>query len=79
MAFKKYLLRSDSLLKNVDFRFYFDDILINLDTPFLPEKIFKTSSPIGELIIYPSFSDSTNISFINGVQCGGIHQKIIQD
>lgn len=79
MCYKNKILKTDPALKDVEFEFFYDDIKINLDLPFFPEKYFELQTPIGEFVIYPSFTDSASISFINGAQCTGPHQRIIQE
>jgi DNA gyrase subunit B len=83
LRFKQYLIKNDPLLNNLkltlDFILNGGKIEIDLNKDFLPENKIEISSKIGNIVIWPSFENSANISFINGSPCTGIHQKIIQD
>jgi len=53
---------------------------IKISTDFLPEKtIVVDNKEWGTIMMWPSYEDSTSVSFVNGSQCTGIHQKIIND
>lgn len=78
--FKNYLKNLDPLMKNVNFIVKVDNETLDLDKPFYDsESVIKINSKVGQVIIWPSFSKSTRLSFINGQMCSGIHQKVVQD
>jgi DNA gyrase/topoisomerase IV subunit B len=55
------------------------EIPINVSN-FLPEDTLRISNKEwGTIILWPSYENSCSVSFINGSQCTGIHQRIIND
>ena len=83
LKFKYYLIKNDSLLHNLKLTLTFIEFgkehKVDLTKDFLPNERVDIKSKIGDISIWPSFENSTSISFINGSPCTGIHQKIIQD
>jgi DNA topoisomerase-2 len=79
-VFKNYLKNLDPVMRKVKFIAKIDNEELDLDVPFFEEdKSITIDSKVGQIIVWPSFSKSTRLSFINGQMCSGIHQKIIQD
>ncbi len=83
ISFKQYLLSQDKFLKTLTISGTFvkdgKEIPMNVCSDFLPANTINVVSDIGNLILWPSYQDSCSISFVNGSQCVGIHQKIVQD
>lgn len=79
LTFRNWIKNNDSILKNINFKFYFDNIKIDLNSEFYNSSDIFIDSKIGQLIIKKASKDSSRVSFINGTQTSGIHQKIIQD
>ena len=78
-VFRNYLKKNDPVISNLDFEFFFDGKKINLDVNFLPKDTFTITSKIGSILMWPKSENSTSVSFINGANCTGIHQKIVTD
>ena len=78
MIFRKFLMKTDPLISKIDFKCFFDNVELNLDIEFVPEN-FKVETKHGSIYVWESFSQSSSISFINGAQCTGIHQRIISE
>lgn len=79
MNFRNYLKNNDPVISNLEFTVKFDGVKLNLDENFLPENSVIVNSKIGIVALWESFDKSDTISFVNGAQCSGIHQKIIND
>jgi len=79
MLFRNYLKNSDEKISDLNFEVYFNDEKLNLDIDWLPNDKVLIKSKLGLFILCKSYTDSTSISFVNGAQCTGIHQKIFND
>lgn len=79
MIFKKFLLRNDPVISNLDFVCKFDDAILNLDVNFLPHEIVKVENKLGQIFIWESYTQAASASFVNGAICSGIHQRILCD
>lgn len=83
LIFKQTLINQDKFLKNLKINASF--IEDNKETPiiltnkFIPDNVVKVESSLGIIFLWESFTDSCSVSFINGSQCSGVHQKIIND
>lgn len=78
--FRNYLKNLNPLLKKVNFIFEYDNVKFDLNKSFLDfDNGILLDSPLGQIVVTPSFPNSTKLSFINGQLCSGIHQKIVQD
>jgi len=84
LAFKQFLIGLDPIIgKNLKLHCNFIqqeiEIPINVSN-FLPEDTLRISNKEwGTIILWPSYENSCSVSFINGSQCTGIHQRIIND
>jgi len=84
LSFKQFLINKNKALKNLKLNGNFIEkgniIPIKITTDFLPkENIQVDSTEYGTIIIWPSYENSCSVSFVNGSQCIGIHQKIVND
>ena len=83
LSFKSYLLSLDNKLKNlqINAQFVRNDILedVGLVSSFLPEQHISIKSELGMILLWKSYDQSCSVSFVNGSQCTGIHQKIVND
>jgi len=77
--FRQYLKNRDSIISNLSLEFYFDDEKLNLDIDFLPENAILLTTKLGIFAAWINFESSASVSFINGANCVGIHQKIVTD
>jgi len=83
LSFKQYLINQDRALKSLKITGSFVKNGQEYPIPimsFLPkETILVDSKEWGTIILWPSYENSCSLSFINGSQCTGLHQKIVQD
>ncbi len=84
LSFKNYIISLDNSLKklNIGGRFIYKDKKepIEVTRSFLPQdSITIDNKEWGTIILWEGFENSCSISFINGSQCTGIHQKIVND
>ena len=79
MIFKSFLMRFDEQLKGLEFKFFFDGKQIPIGEDFLPKDNITIETRIGTYIFWKKYENSTSVSFVNGAQCTGIHQKIVND
>jgi len=77
--FREFLKKQDPVISNLEIEFYFDDVKLDLSLPFIPEDAVVIQSKIGMVAVWKRFDDATSVSFINGAQCSGIHQKVFVD
>jgi DNA gyrase/topoisomerase IV subunit B len=83
LSFKNYLIGQDHQLKKlkIDGQFVRNGALedIGIVNNFLPEKHIAIKNSLGTVLLWSSYDRSCSVSFVNGSQCTGIHQKIIND
>lgn len=79
MVFRNYLKNHDPVIKNVKFKVFWDGKELDLETKFIPNNAVIIETKLGILAFWKAFSESTSVSYINGAQCTGIHQKIYID
>lgn len=77
--FREFLKNQDPIISNLKIEFYFDDVLLNLNIPFLPDNAITLKGKLGMFVIWDKYENATSASFINGAICTGIHQKIFTD
>ena len=80
LVFRNFVKNQDPLINNLKITFKFDGELLNLDVPFISDPdMIEVDSKIGKIYVWRAFNNSNKVSFVNGTQCTGIHQKIIQE
>jgi len=83
LSFKQYLVDQDKSIKglNISGEFVKNGVKEPIKVSnFLPEdSVIIDNKEWGAIILWPSYENSCSISFINGSQCTGLHQKIVQD
>jgi len=77
--FREFLKNQDSVIGNLEIEFYFDDVKLDLNQPFLPDNALVFKGKLGMFVIWDKYENATSASFINGAICTGIHQKIFTD
>ena len=78
-VFRQFLLKRDPQLQNMVLEFVFDGKLLNLNLPFLPEQYLEVHNDLGTFFLWEGYATGTSVSFINGANCSGIHQRIMYD
>jgi len=78
-VFREFLKTRDAILQNMVLEFVFDGQLLKLDLPFLPSDCLEITNDIGTFFLWEGYPNGTSVSFINGANCTGIHQKIMYD
>lgn len=76
---RQFLLKRDPLLQNMTLEFVFDEKILDLNLPFLPENYLEITNDLGTFFLWDGYTGGASISFINGANCTGVHQKIMQD
>ena len=83
LSYKSFLIQNDPVIKNLNLKGVFikngKEIPIPINTDFLGSDFIKVETPIGIIYLWESYEESGSLSFINGSQCSGIHQKIVND
>lgn len=79
-VFRKFLLRNDVNLNNIDFDITFDGKKMDVDVNFLPSKMveLKVNKSL-KVFAWPCYNDSVSISFVNSSLCNGIHQRMVNE
>jgi DNA gyrase/topoisomerase IV subunit B len=78
-VFRQFLLKRDPQLQNMTLEFVFDGKLLDLNLPFLPEQYLEVHNDLGTFFLWEGYANGTSVSFINGANCSGIHQRIMYD
>jgi topoisomerase-4 subunit B len=83
LSFKSYLISLDTQLKKLHLsaKFIRNGVLedVGMVPNFLPEQHIAIKSDLGLVLLWKSYDQSCSVSFVNGSQCTGIHQKIVND
>lgn len=84
ISFKKFLIKNDTKLNKLSLSVWVNDdnggYEMELFENFIPEEhILVQDKEWGTIAMWKSFENSTSVSFINGSQATGIHQKIVND
>lgn len=83
LSFKNYILSLDPQLKNlkIDGKFIRNGVSedIGIVKSFIPDQHIEITSKLGTVLLWKSYDQSGSVSFVNGSQCTGIHQKIVND
>jgi DNA gyrase/topoisomerase IV subunit B len=83
LSYKSFLIKNDPIIKNLILHGKFiqcgQTINIPVISDFIPENSIKVETSSGSIYLWESYQDSTSLSFINGSQCTGIHQKVVND
>jgi len=83
LSFKSYLISLDNQLKKLEIKAQFvrNGVLedVGIVSNFLPDQHIAIKSELGMVLLWKSYDQSCSVSFVNGSQCTGIHQKIIND
>lgn len=83
LSFKYFLVKKDPIINNLNLKGYFieggkeSEILITHN--FIPENHITVSTSFGTIYLWEGYENSCDLSFINGSQCVGIHQKVVND
>jgi DNA gyrase/topoisomerase IV subunit B len=79
MVFRNFLKKTDPEIGKLEFICTFDDQLLDLDAPFIPEEVVRVENRYGTFFLWESYQNGASVSFVNGAQCTGIHQRILLD
>ena len=83
LSFKQFLLDLDPALKGLKLKAEFvrggKSELVHFTKDWIPEQHITTKNKLGYVFLWPSYENSCSLSFVNGSQCTGIHQKVVQD
>ena len=83
LSFKQFLLDLDSQLKGLKLKATFvhrDKIeTISITKDWIPDEHITTKNKLGYVFLWPSYENSCSLAFLNGSQCTGIQQKIVND
>ena len=79
MVFRKFLMKNDPEIGNLEFVCSFDNEILDLNIQFLPEELIKVENKFGTFFLWETYSNAASVSFVNGAQCTGIHQRILLD
>jgi DNA gyrase/topoisomerase IV subunit B len=79
MAFRKWILSFDPVLKDVPFIVKWDGKELNLPKSFMPKDAMVVSHKIGTICVYPKFPGSIRASFVNATQASSTGQRQVHE
>jgi len=83
LSYKAFLIKNDPLIGSLKITGTFikgdKEFDIDICQKFIPDNAININTKLGNLILWRSYENSSSLSFVNGSQCSGIHQKIVQD
>lgn len=82
-SFRSLLIELDTQIKDLRITYSFiqdsKENIVEVTQDFLPADSLQINTKLGTIFLWPKYEGSTSVSFVNGSQCTGIHQKIIND
>jgi len=83
LSYKTFLVKKDPIINKLNLKGYFikdgKEIEIPVTASFIPEDHIEISNNFGTIYLWEGYQDSCSLSFVNGSQCTGIHQKVVND
>ena len=83
LSYKSFIIQSDPIINNLQLvgKFIKDgkEVVIPITTDFIEGDYVQIDSNIGTIYLWESYENSGSLSFVNGSQCTGIHQKVVND
>jgi len=83
LSFKAFLIKSDPIIKNLNLVCSTikkgKESPIEITADFIEGDFIKVDTNLGSVYLWESYDNSGSLSFVNGSQCTGIHQKIVND
>jgi len=83
LSYKLFLIKKDPVIRKLNLIGKFikngEEIDIPITTDFIGPEMIQIETPLGQIYIWEIYENSGSLSFVNGSQCTGIHQKIIND
>ena len=83
LSYKAFLIKNDPHISKLNLTGYFikndKEYVINLTSDFVPNNHIVIPTKLGLIYLWEAYENSCSLSFVNGSQCTGIHQKIVND
>jgi len=83
LSFKSFLIQNDPVIKKLNLEGYFikegNEFAIDITTDFIPKDHIVVSNKLGIIYLWEKYDNACSLSFVNGSQCTGIHQKVVND
>lgn len=83
LSYKTFLVKNDPIISNLNLQGYFiennKETIIPITASFIPSEHIVVSNNFGTIYLWEHYENSCSLSFVNGSECTGIHQKIVND
>jgi topoisomerase-4 subunit B len=83
LSYKTFLVKNDPVISKLNLQGYFIENgierLIPVTMGFIPKDHVIVSNNFGTIYLWEAYENSCSLSFVNGSQCTGIHQKVVND
>ena len=83
LSYKTFLVKNDPIINKLNLRGYFIENGKEKDIPitatFIPTEHIVVSNAYGTIYMWEAYENSCSLSFVNGSECTGIHQKVVND
>jgi len=83
LSYKIFLVKSDPVISKLNLHGFFiekgKETPIPVTAGFIPNEHVVVTNNFGTIYLWESYENSCSLSFVNGSQCTGIHQKIVND
>jgi len=83
LSYKLFLIKDDPIISKLNLNVEFTDGHKKWKAPltvnFIPEAHIRVGTSFGSVYLWESYENSSSLSFVNGSQCTGIHQKVVND
>jgi len=83
LSYKLFLIKNDPIINKLNLTGYFiengKETEIPISVDFIPKEHISISSNFGIIYLWEGYENSCDLSFVNGSECTGIHQKVVND
>jgi len=83
LSYKIFLVKSDPIISKLNLHGFFvengKETPIPVTAAFIPNEHVVVTNNFGTIYLWESYENSCSLSFVNGSQCSGIHQKVVND
>jgi len=83
LSYKVFLVKNDPVISKLNLNAFFiesgKETPIPITAGFIPSEHIVVSNSFGTIYLWESYENSCSLSFVNGSQCTGIHQKVVND
>ena len=83
LSYKTFLIKNDPVISKLNIHGYYikdgKEMPVPITAGFIPYDHIVVTNNYGTIYMWEGYENSCSLSFVNGSQCTGIHQKVVND